>query len=221
MNCNTTQKETGGKDMLLKICKDIVVDITPGTGSTSNLVSEDHALKVGDIVAFDEIGTLTEVTVGSYYFVKEVVDTDTFKIAVAPGSAAISFTHGLVDGAVEAFEAIGGIRTKSKAFTSDGIEVTNEDSDQWKVLLDGAGIRSYTFSGDGVYNNGLAYQRMETRARANQLTCFMLVDTKNLKLTVGCFKITSLEEAGGHDAEGTFSMSAESSGEVTVEQLGN
>lgn len=218
MNCNTTQKETGGKDMLLKICKDI--EVTIGAGTTSTVQSVEHDLKVGDLIAFDDIGTLTEVVEGQYYFVKEVPTADTFKIAATPSGSAIIFTHAGTGLAVEGFRAIGGLRTKSKAFSADGIEITNEDSDQWKTMLDGAGIRSYAFSGDGVYNNGLAYQDMETRARANQLTCFMLVDVKNLKLTVGCFKITSLEEAGDHDAEGTFSMSADSSGEVTVTQLG-
>ncbi len=218
-NCNDTQKETGGKDMLIKLCKDIVASITAGTGTVSEVEVTAHGLRVGDIVRFNEIGTLTEVELDKYYFVKAILDADGFTIAATPGGAAITFTHSAVALEAEAFEAIGGGRTKSKAFSADGIEITNEDSDQWQTMLDGKGIRSFQFSAEGVYNNGLAYQRLESRAMNQLLTCLLLIDVKNLKITEGCFKITSLEESGDHDAEGTYSMSADSSGEVFVTQV--
>ena len=51
------------------------------------------------------------------------------------------------------FKSTGGLRSKSMDFSAEGIDITNEESDEWKVMLDKAGMRSMEISGSGVYNN--------------------------------------------------------------------
>jgi len=81
--------------------------------------------------------------------------------------------------------------------------------------LDYAGIRSLSVSGSGVYTNETVFQAVRTKAYTNALTCLMFIDTVTDDIVESCFKITSLEVGGDYDAEGTYSISAESSGEVT------
>lgn len=210
--CNTAQGEVGGKDLLLKKC----VEFTAATTLQSeSLTITGHGAKVGDIVKFKGVGTNTVVTTALYYFVTEIVSVNAVKISASPGGTAIEFDATEADLDVDVFKSIGGIRGKSAAFSSEGIDITNQDSDEWTTLLDGAGIRSVEISGDGVYKNEALAISVEDDAIANNLVCLAVCEMKSGRIYVGCFKITSVELGGSYDGEGTFSMSASSSGEVT------
>lgn len=212
--CNTAQKEMGGKELLLKACVDAVAATT--SSSTSITTTTDHGLKVGDIVKFAEIGALTSVNLTSFYYVKEIVDNDTFKISSTRSGAAISMdaTEASLD--ILLFKSTGGLRSKSISMSAEGVDITNEESDEWKVMLDKAGMRSFEISGSGVYNNYPVFQTLVDKFLANELTCLMFVEVKTGKLYEGCFKLTSLEVSGDYDAESNYSISASSSGPITI-----
>jgi TP901-1 family phage major tail protein len=117
---------------------------------------------------------------------------------------------------VDLFKSTGGLRSKSINFSAEGIDITNEESDEWKKMLDKAGIRSMEISGSGVYNNYDVFQSLVTKFLANELTCLMFVEVKTGRIYEGCFKLTSLEISGDYDAESSYSISAASSGAVTI-----
>lgn len=213
MSCNVTQNELGGKELLLKTC---VVDTVATTSSSTTLTAVAHGLKVGDLMKFTSVDLLTSVTVDTLYYVKTVPSADTFTISATRTGAAISMDVTDASVAVELYVAVGGLRSKSMSLSSDGIDITSEDSDEWTTLLDGAGIRSMEISGDGVYNNSAVFQGVVTKFLANQLTCLAFVEYKSGRVYSGCFKITSLEITGSHDGEATYSMSASSSGAITT-----
>ncbi len=216
MNCNTTQNEVGGKSLLLKVCKDATA-ATAATGSTITSVA--HGLKVGDIAVFKEVGAIATLTANKFYYVKTVPSVDTFTVSETAESASI------VPGALEAtldiltFANVGGLRSKSFGFASEGIDISSHDTDEYKKLADGAGMRSFSVSGSGVYTNEKRYQELETNAIQNKLMCLMFIDVISGKMYEGCFKITSIELSGDYDGEGSYSISAESSGTIRIETL--
>lgn len=214
--CNTTQNERGGKDLLLKICETVEVDV--GTGSLADVINfGSHDLpEVGDLVRFTaaELGTADgSVTAGDFYFVKSLTATGC-KIAATPTGSAITFGAAHTDMDIELFRTIGGLRSPGFSFASEGIDISNHGSNQWKKLKDGAGMRSASISGSGVYTNSDNFQAMKASAKANELVCLAFIDVTGGVIESGCFKITSLELTGEYDGEANYSMSAESSGEV-------
>lgn len=217
MNCNTEQKEVGGKDLLLKACKDFTAATTDNSESITITA---HGAKVGDIVAFKEVGALTVFDVGIFYYVKEIVDANNLKLSLNKSGAAIEAdaTEASLDVAV--FRGVGGVRSKSKSFNAEAIDITSEDSNEWKKTLDQAGMRSLSMSVEGVVTNSDNYNTVEDNAHANKLQCLLFINTKVGKLVECCFKVTSIETTGPHDAEATFNMSFESAGEPTFATIG-
>lgn len=212
--CNTTQNEVGGKDLFLKKC---VAFSAASTATVDDLTVTAHGAKVGDLVKFTgSIGANTTVNTDDYYFVKTVVDANNIIIAATPGGTAIVFDDTEAVMPVDIFKNVGGIRGKSVSLSSEGIDITNQDSDQWQTMLDGAGIRSSEISGDGVYTNETMAKALEDDFLANALTCLAIVEAKSGRVYVGCYKVTSLEIGGSYDGEGTMSVSASSSGPVTA-----
>lgn len=218
MDCNEVQQERGGKDLLLKICTDVEIDVEIGTGDNpTHILLTNHGAKVGDLVEFDEteLGTIDDVNAGRLYVVKTVVDANTFIISdtLTPG-AAVTFTNALTDMAIKLYKDIGGLRTNTFAFASDAIENSNRGTNQYRKIVDGAGMRQMSISGDGVYNNSETYLLLEDKTFDNLLVCLAFVDALAGKIYYGCYKITALEGSGAFDGEATFTMSAVSSGEI-------
>jgi TP901-1 family phage major tail protein len=210
MGCNTAQNEIGGKELLLKACQ-LKTYTTDGT--TADITSTAHGLKVGDLFSPLDVATITNLDVGVFYFVTAVT-ANTFQVALTQGGTAIIPDDNVTALECDVYKSLGGIRSKSLAFQAEGIDITNQESDEWKTMLNGAGIRSGTISGGGVYNNNEMFQLIEDKFFANELTCLMFIDVKTYRIYAGCFKITSLEASGDYDAEGQFSISAESSGPI-------
>jgi TP901-1 family phage major tail protein len=211
MGCNTTQKELGGKDLLLRTC-------VLKTAATTNLSNEftitAHGMVVGDILKFIDVGANTSFDVDTYYFVIEVVSANKVKIASLPTNSAIVADATEASLELDAYLLLGGLRSKSLSFSSEAIDITSQESNEWKTMLDGSGLRSVSFSGSGVYTKQDAFGALRTAFLNNNLTCLMLQDSKNQELITGCYKISSLEISGDFDAEGQYSISGDSSGPV-------
>lgn len=219
-SCNSTASEKGGKDLLLKICEELTASVSVGTtdDATKVLVTA-HGLAVNDLIRFPAaaLGTADDVTADQMYFVKAVTAND-FSISETPGGTAIAFTEAIVSKTIEAFKTVGGLRSKSWSFNAESVDATHHGTNQWKKLLSGAGLRSVSVSGDGVYSSEVNYRAMEADAYAGLLVCLALVEVVTGRIYTGCFKISSLEVSGDYNAEGAFSMSADSSEEVTIYQ---
>lgn len=217
MGCNTAQKEIGGKELLLKACIEFTALST--TNNSEVLTKTAHGLKVGDLVKFSAVGTNTTLDVDVFYFVVEVPTADTFKVAATKMGTAIEADATSAVLAGDFYRSVGGLRSKSFSFNTDGIDITNQESDEWTTLLDKAGIRSFEVSGDGVYTSEQVFQAVFLNARNNKLMCLMFIDVKTSTIFEGCYKITSLEVSGDYDGEGSYSISASSSGPIRVETL--
>lgn len=209
--------ERAGKDLILKTKATLSIDVAIGTADVpSNLKATAHGKSVGDVVYFPTVpGSVSEVTAGTPYYIKEVA-ANSFKIATTPAGTAIVFTDTIAALSIEVFSTVGGLRTSSLSFGSDSIDGTNYGSNQWRKIINDAGIRRFDVSGDGVYTDESNFEALQDSAMANEIVELVWVDVKIGIVFKGSFKLTSFEGGAGYDAEGTFSMSAESAGPVTV-----
>lgn len=131
--------------------------------------------------------------------------------AIAHYQAGLSRTPG--------YKTIGKLRSKSLSIQCESIDVTDIDSDDWRVLDDrGLGMRSLAFGGGGVLSNPsdvpaiLAENAIFNNAGLLDLT----ITFENEDYYQGFFKVTSFDRSAEYNSPGNFSMSAESSGEILL-----
>ncbi len=114
------------------------------------------------------------------------------------------------------YHTLGGIRSKSLKINNEAIDITTQDSSEWKELLDTTGIRSMTVSGAGVFSSDAYVTQALTDMVAGTLRNFQVIDSV-LNKTITCkFKIVTFEKAGEYNKEQTYSISMESSGAPTI-----
>jgi len=117
------------------------------------------------------------------------------------------------------FETVAGLRATRISFNAESVDVTSlESQGGWRELLGGAGVKSASISGNGVFKDAT------TDERARQI--FFDGVTPNFQVIVpafgtveGRFQITSLEYAGSHNGEATYEMALASAGALTFTAL--
>jgi TP901-1 family phage major tail protein len=109
-------------------------------------------------------------------------------------------------------QAIAGLRNKRFTLNSETVDVTNSDSvGRWRELLDGCGVRSFTFAGDGVFldDDGAA-------VCVDMMMNNSIRDATLLIPGLGTFeaniKLSQCEFSGAYNGETTYSITGESAG---------
>ena len=110
------------------------------------------------------------------------------------------------------FQTLAGLRATRISFNAETIDVTSlESHGGWRELLGGAGVRSASLSGSGVFKDH------STDERTRQI--FFQAETPNFQVLIpdfgiiqGAFQITSLEYAGSFNGEATYELSLSSAG---------
>jgi TP901-1 family phage major tail protein len=113
------------------------------------------------------------------------------------------------------FETIAGLRATRVSFNAETVDVTSLDSDGgWRELLAGAGVRSCTLSGSGVFRD----EGTDERARQlffDGLTPGFQIIIPAFGVVEGPFQVTALEYAGQLNGEATYELSLQSAGILT------
>ena len=110
------------------------------------------------------------------------------------------------------FETVAGLRATRISFNAETVDVTSlESTGGWRELLSGAGVKSASISGSGVFRDAA------TDARARQIffdgeTPAFQVVIPDFGVVEGPFQITSIEYAGNHNGEATYALSLASAG---------
>lgn len=112
------------------------------------------------------------------------------------------------------FETAAGLRATRISFNAESVDVTSlESSGGWRELLSGAGVKTASISGSGVFKDAA------TDERARQI--FFDGDTPDFQVVIpdfgtveGPFQITSIEYAGSHNGEATYELALSSAGAV-------
>jgi TP901-1 family phage major tail protein len=113
------------------------------------------------------------------------------------------------------FATVAGLRTTQLSINGEAVVVTNKDSGGWRQLLSGAGVRSVSVSGAGVFTGSAAEARMRANALTGTIDDFRLSFEGGESMT-GRFLVTRLDYAGDFNGERSYTLSLESSGAVVA-----
>lgn len=111
---------------------------------------------------------------------------------------------------------VAGIREKGITLGGEAIDITNDDSNGWRALLDAAGVNSVDISCSGVLENDTLradwFAGASTADRRMQAATFEFPDGATI---AGEFYLQGYSETGSHDGEVTFECTFMSNGAVT------
>ena len=115
--------------------------------------------------------------------------------------------------AVPVYSTVAGLRTTQMSVNGDAVVITNKGSGAWRELLSGAGVRSVSVSGAGVFTGSLAETRIKNNALAGLLDEYQLSFESGERLQ-GRFLVARLDYAGDFNGERSYTLALESSGPV-------
>ncbi|MCC2977393.1 phage major tail protein, TP901-1 family [Sphingomonas sp. PL-96] len=111
------------------------------------------------------------------------------------------------------FTTVAGLRTTQLSINGEAVAITSKDSGGWRELLSGAGVRSVSVSGAGVFTGSAAEVRLKSNALAGTIDDYRLSFESGETMT-GRFLLTRLDYAGDYNGERSYTLALESSGPV-------
>lgn len=112
------------------------------------------------------------------------------------------------------FITVAGLRSRSLAFNARSVDMTHSESaGRWRELLEGAGVRSASVTGRGIFRDANSDASMRQIFFDGLIRDWQIV-IPDFGTVSGAFQITSLEFAGEHDGEMSFDLALESAGEL-------
>ncbi|MEG3163787.1 phage major tail protein, TP901-1 family [Sphingomonas sp. PB2P19] len=113
------------------------------------------------------------------------------------------------------YATVAGLRTTQLSVNGESVVVTTKDSGGWRQLLSGAGVRSVSVSGAGVFTGSAAETRIRGNALTGVLDDYRLAFESGETMT-GKFLVSRLDYAGDFNGERSYTLSLESSGAVVA-----
>ncbi|AZB55729.1 phage major tail protein, TP901-1 family [Cereibacter sphaeroides] len=113
------------------------------------------------------------------------------------------------------FETMAGLRATRIGFNAETVDVTSlESQGGWRELLAGAGVKSASITGSGVFRDAATDERARALFFAGEAPRFQVV-IPSFGTVEGPFVISAIEYAGTHDGEATYEMTLASAGKLT------
>lgn len=113
------------------------------------------------------------------------------------------------------YQTVASIRTKSMKIASEMVDVSNADSvNQWRELLANAGMKSMEVSCNGLFDDGVYINLMNTLCLAGTIRNFQITHP-SLGTYQAAFQITAFELNGDYNGALEFSATLASSGDMT------
>ena len=110
------------------------------------------------------------------------------------------------------FETVAGLRATRLGFNAETIDVTSTGSaGGWRELLGGAGVRSASISGSGVFRDEASDGRVRQVFFDGEVPRCQVV-IPDFGTIEGRFQITALEYSGSYNGEATYEMTLASAG---------
>ena len=114
-----------------------------------------------------------------------------------------------------AYATVAGLRTTQLSVNGEAVNVTSKDSGGWRELLSGAGVRSVSVAGSGIFTGSAAETRVKTNALGGAIDDYELSFEGGERMR-GRFLVTRLDYAGDYNGERTYTLALESSGAVSA-----
>lgn len=110
------------------------------------------------------------------------------------------------------FETLAGLRATRISFNTEQVDVTSLESEGgWRELLGGAGVKSASISGSGVFRDEGTDERARQIFFDGEVPDFQVI-IPDFGSVTGAFQITSIEYAGTLEGEATYEMAMSSAG---------
>jgi TP901-1 family phage major tail protein len=110
------------------------------------------------------------------------------------------------------FETIAGLRATRISFNAETVDVTSlESAGGWRELLGGAGVRSASISGSGVFRDANTDERARQIFFDGEVPDFQVI-IPGFGVVQGPFQISGIEYAGSHNGEATYELTLASAG---------
>lgn len=117
------------------------------------------------------------------------------------------------------FETIAGLRATRMSFNTESVDVTSLDSEGgWREILGGAGIRSATLTGSGIFKDAATDERARQIFFAGEVPQFQVI-IPDFGIMQGPFQITSIEYGGNYNGEATYELSLASAGAMNFQAI--
>lgn len=115
----------------------------------------------------------------------------------------------------EGFTTVAGLKAKQFQLNAEAVDATHaESAGQWRELLAGAGVRSASLSGNGIFRDQASDEAVRA-AFFNALNRNWQIVVPDFGTLEGPFQITALEYAGSHDGAVTFTITLQSAGAIS------
>lgn len=111
------------------------------------------------------------------------------------------------------YATVAGLRTTQMSVNGEIVNITSKDSGGWRELLSGAGTRSVSVSGNGIFTGSDAEVRIRDNALSGSLDDYELSFESGERMR-GRFLVTRLDYSGDYNGERSYTLSLESSGPV-------
>ncbi|WP_164661248.1 phage major tail protein, TP901-1 family [Tropicibacter sp. Alg240-R139] len=117
------------------------------------------------------------------------------------------------------FETVAGLRATRVSFNAESVDVTSlESQGGWRELLSGAGVKSASISGSGVFKDESTDERTRQLFFDGMTPAFQVI-IPDFGTVEGPFQVTAIEYAGSHNGEATYELSLASAGALNFTAL--
>ncbi|MGB0660657.1 MAG: phage major tail protein, TP901-1 family [Mangrovicoccus sp.] len=118
------------------------------------------------------------------------------------------------DGAGD-FQTLAGLRATRLSFNAEQVDVTNlESTNGWRELLAGAGMKSASISGSGVFKDDQTDEKARAVFFNGDIPAFQVI-VPDFGIVEGPFQITSIEYSGSYNGEATYELAMASAGSLS------
>jgi len=112
------------------------------------------------------------------------------------------------------FQTVAGLRATRVSFNAESVDATSlESAGGWRELLAGAGVKSASISGSGIFRDAASDARMRQIFFDGEMPDFQVV-IPDFGTIEGRFQVTAIEYGGTHDGEATYELSLASAGQL-------
>lgn len=120
-------------------------------------------------------------------------------------------------GTPSTFTSFAGLRTRTISLNNELVDITSDDTAPWREALSGAGLKTMSISGAGVFKDDAAVNLIEDlvmAAASNQQEFQILFE--NGDTITGTFHVTTFEYSGDYNGAQMYSITLDSVGVLVM-----
>ena len=113
------------------------------------------------------------------------------------------------------FVTVAGLRSHTLSFNAETVDATSQESaGAWRELLAGAGLKSSSLRGQGIFKDAAIDLTMRSYFFNSTIVDWQII-IPSFGIVQGPFQITALDFGAKHDGEVTFDLALASAGLLT------